>query len=97
MTICEGPITRERLHIFALATTFRRPMWSKPNLQTVHCKICGVSVAKKKGNTILIVNTRSEYQSPCFLCDECFALVTAAIDEDGRFPPPKPIEAEVKP
>jgi len=82
-----GPIGRENLANYAIATTFRLYMapWNNKNLAT--CKLCGIGCRKKEGISIGIVRSALSYSKlrRAYLCPTCYKNIEAIVDADGRF------------
>jgi len=81
----KGPIGKDRLVSFAIATTFRLPSSPLPNRSAVNCKICGRRVEKGEGREVLIVQIQHDKLARYFLCGDCYAEIVDHIRRDGRF------------
>ena len=80
-----GPIGRDNLASFALATAFRAPEVPTSNARKTECFGCGTDIASGKGWQYRIVGRRTGQLSARHLCQSCADVVDAAIRQDGRF------------
>ncbi|MEW6570234.1 MAG: hypothetical protein AB1390_03520 [Nitrospirota bacterium] len=74
----QGPIGKDNLGEWAIATLFTIPRINLSNRQKANCKICGVSLLKGEGREVYFLKGLYKVNR-CFLCREDFRLISGLI------------------